>query len=90
MNKRTPEQIRAYVQMPADVNQTRLEELGPEKYRNRLFYIDEVRQLINSLLKEEISIGRFVEILNEKSTGLHPLQIASIKLFLNHRRTKQL
>lgn len=47
--------------------------------KDHLFYIDEVRPLINSLLKEEITMSRYVEILNEKATNLSPIEISAIK-----------
>lgn len=41
----------------------------------RIFYIDEVRKLVNQLCNEEISMSRFTEILNEKATGLSALEL---------------
>lgn len=35
----------------------------------RIFYVDEIKKLINQYDKEEITLSRFVEILNEKATG---------------------
>jgi len=40
------------------------------KQRERVFFLDEVRQLIFRVDREEISISRLVEILNEKALGL--------------------
>lgn len=42
------------------------------RYRlvERVFYIDEVRKLLNQLRNEEISMSKLVEALNEKATGL--------------------
>lgn len=42
---------------------------------DRIFYVDEVRKWINQLLKEEISISKFVEMLNEKATGLSAIEM---------------
>jgi len=41
---------------------------------DRIFYIDETRKLINEFLKEEMSMSRFVEILNEKATGVPAME----------------
>jgi fructose-bisphosphate aldolase class 1 len=34
---------------------------------DKVFFIDEMRQMINSLLKEEVSMSKFVEDLNVKA-----------------------
>lgn len=41
----------------------------------RVFYIDEVRKLVNQLIAEEISMSKFTEILNEKATGMTALEL---------------
>ena len=46
----------------------------------RLFYIDEVRKLLHLFDTEEISFSRFVEMLNEKATGLSASEITRLKM----------
>jgi hypothetical protein len=36
----------------------------------RVFYVDEIRKMVNDLLKEEMSMSKFTELLNEKATGI--------------------
>ena len=40
-----------------------------------IFYIDEVREWIRQYDKEEISLSRFVEILNEKAMGKSAIEL---------------
>lgn len=52
----------------------------------RIFYIDEVRKLINKLFNEECTMSRFVEILNEKATGIRAIEL--YKLIQNNQLTE--
>lgn len=45
----------------------------------KIFYVNEVRDLIRLYDKEEISLSKFVEILNEKSTGLSAIELFKLK-----------
>lgn len=50
--------------------------------KQKLFYVAEIRKLIEQYNDEEITFSRLVEILNEKATGLTPMEIANIKAML--------
>lgn len=45
----------------------------------RIFYIDEVRQMISQLDKEEITLSKFVELLNEKAMGMTAVQMYQLE-----------
>lgn len=44
----------------------------------RVFYIDEVRKMLIQLKNEDISLSKFVEVLNEKATGLTALEMYNL------------
>lgn len=45
----------------------------------RIFYVDEVKKMIQQLDNEEITLSRFVEILNEKATGLSAIELSKLE-----------
>lgn len=44
-----------------------LQWIDPQPVAERVFFIDEIRTWVNQLQAEEITIGKFVELLNEKA-----------------------
>jgi hypothetical protein len=53
-------------------------DLQTKKAPTRIFFVDEVRALLHQLDKEKISLSKFVEILNEKATGLTSIELYKI------------
>lgn len=41
----------------------------------KIFYIDEIRDLIRKYDRQEISLSKLTEILNEKATGKNAIQL---------------
>lgn len=51
----------------------------------KLLYIDEVRSMVNQYLKEEISLSKLTELLNEKVTGLSAIEISKLRTLINNQ-----
>jgi hypothetical protein len=46
----------------------------------KVFFVQEVRNMFNSYYKEEISLSRLTEMLNEKATGLSAIEMYKIEM----------